>query len=658
MVNGNHLRVATCAGLLGILLASAVVGASPIADRGAQRDALGDYASTQIIVRFAPAALAASTKGSARADLPRPHEQNQNSPGDAGNAHGPVGTSPNPSVALRAAWNRWGVTRIRRLHSSQFANPQAAARYGLDRTYLLEVPEGTDTWAMAAALSAFGDEIEIAEVDGIGEVAGGFIPDDALFSSQYSLHNEGQTGGLVDADIDAPEAWKMHTGDIGTVTVGIVDTGVTPHAEFLGRMVQGINTVDPLNPDVTTDNCWHGTHIAGIVAAAGNNGVGIAGVTWGANIMPVKVFEGCSGRDSDTAEGIIWAVDHDADVLNISLQFCTGSSTFRSAIDYANDQGVLVVSAAGNNNGCGNRVVAFPARFPNSMAVSGTNDEDEFATFSNTSPPLWSSNFGDEIDVCAPGDRIRSTWPGGTGYEYLNATSTATPHVAGLAALLKSFEPNLTNDEIRYIITSTADDLGPEGWDDEYGYGRINAYSALLVVGPPRIVGSLPPDGAIDARQPSDPDGSNAVGWLWVDLLLSGDISGVTKDGFTVSQDGGVGSPPFVLAVQPLQGEYNIRVILSSRISVRAWTTITHIDSDTSVRLGYLPPDVNGDGLASEADIVTIIDVLNGVIDPLPIWSTDLDRSGATSPSDILRGIDLLNGAEQYDSFIGEMLPP
>lgn len=657
MVNGDYSRVVAYAGLLGILFAPAVAGASPIADRGAQRSALGDYASTQIVVRFAPTVFEASPKGSARADLPRPHDENQDSPGDARNVRGPVGTSPNPSVALRAAWDRWGVTRIRRFHSFPFANPQAAARYGLDRTYLLEVPEGTDTWAMAAALSAFGDEIEIAEVDAIGEVASGFIPDDEMFSLQYSLHNKGQTGGVADADIDAPEAWKMHTGDIGTVTVAIVDTGVTPHVEFTGRMVPGINTVDPQNPDLTTDNCWHGTHIAGTVAAAGNNGVGVAGVTWGANIMPIKVFDPCSGRDTDTAQGIIWAVDNDADVINISLQFCSFSSTLRDAINYADEQGVLVVSAAGNNNLCGTGVVAYPARFLNSMAVSGTTDEDEFATFSNTSMPTWSSNFGDEIDVCAPGDRIRSTWP--TGYSYLNATSTATPHVTGLAALLKSFDPSLTNDGIRDIITSTADDLGPEGWDDHYGFGRINAHSALLVIGPPRIAGSLPPDGAIDARQPSDPDGSNAEGsWLWVDMLLSGNISGVTKDDFTVIQDGGVGPPPSVLAIQPLQGEYNVQVVLSSRISMRAWITITHIDSGTSVGLGYLPSDVNGDGLASEADIATIIDVLNGVIDPLPIWSTDLDRSGVTGPSDILRGIDLLNGAEQYDRFLGEMLPP
>ncbi len=653
MQSGDHWRVITCAGLLGVLFAPAFCSAGPIANRGAPRGVLGDYASTQIIVTFAPTAFDASPTDGARADRLRPGRANENSPAVAQDGHEPTATSPNPSVALQAAYDRWGVSRVRRLYSPPFANPQAAARYGLDRTYVLEVPEGTDTWAMAAALSALGDEIEMAEVDAIGHVASGLIPDDTLFWAQYAMHNEGQSGGLVDADIDAPEAWKIHTGDIGTVTVAILDTGVTPHAEFGGRLVAGRNTVDPLDPNGTADSCWHGTGVAGIVAAAGNNATGVAGVTWGANIMPVKVFEGCSGTETDTAEGIHWAVDHGADIINISLQFCSATGTFSSAINYAHDLGVLVVSAAGNNNLCGQGVVAYPARFPNSMAVSGTNHADEFATLSNTGSPAWSSNFGDEIDVCAPGHRIRSTWP--TGYANLSATSMATPHVTGLAALLKSYAPGLTNDEIRAAITSTADDLGPEGWDDQYGYGRINAYSALLSVGPTRILDSMPPDGAIDARQPSDPNGSNTAGWLWVDMAFSGDVSGLTRDDFTVRQNGGEVPP---LAVQQIGGEYSIRVILSSRVLVGSWTTITHIESDSSVRLGALPTDVNGDGLASKADLAVLIDVLKGDVDPLPIWSTDLDHSGRTGPADILRGIDLLNGAEQYDHFDDEVLPP
>ena len=362
--------------------------------------------------------------------------------------------------ALQATWDKWKVGRTRRAFPRKFANPVAAAGHGLDRTYLLEVPSGTDVRAMADDLAALADHIEFAEVDPIGGV-GQLIPNDEFFDRQWGMEM-----------IDAPEAWELHTGDLGTVTVAVVDSGVTPHPEFEDRLLPGHNTDDPANPDWTIDECPHGTHVAGIVAARGNNTIGVAGVTWGANLLPVRVLGHpgpCSGFETAAAAGIIWAADNGADIINVSLQYCAGIQTFEDAVDYAQDSGVLVISAAGNSNlFCSPSVVA-PARFAGSMAVSATTAADVLASF---------SNFGDELDVAAPGDMIYSTWVGDS-YRYMGGTSMATPHVSGLAALLKSYAPQLTHTQVRGILTGTADDLGASGWDNLYGHGRINAYNAM-----------------------------------------------------------------------------------------------------------------------------------------------------------------------------------
>ncbi len=130
----------------------------------------------------------------------------------------------------------------------------------------------------------------------------------------------------------------------------------------------------------------------------------------------------------------------------------------------------------------------------------------------------------------------------------------------------------------------------------------------------------------------------------------------MTPEDFEVTQEGGDGSPSSVVAVVPI--DYDVlRVILAEPIEVDAWTIITHVDSGTSVRLGYLPADVDGDAYSSPSDILTLIDALNHVGDPLPVWSTDVDRSDETNPADILREIDLLNGAGVYERYNGLSLP-
>jgi len=418
-------------------------------------DAVGGYSTQRIVVRLKPAT-----------------EQRLAAARGAASISPATDTRPWLSPVLKAAADHWQVSRVRPLYFGPFRDPALAAQLGLDRRYAMEVPAGTDTIAMSAAIGALNDEVEAAYTDSIGGAA--LTPDDPDFALEYALNNTGQVpGGVIGADIDAVEAWSIHTGDPGTVTIAIIDSGVSPHDEFSTRLLPGINTNDPLNPTLTTDGCPHGTHVAGIAAASGNNGIGIAGVTWGANILPVRVVNGCNGFVSDVTAGIIWAANNGADVLNISLQYYNLSSLesqdLQNAVNYAHGLGAVIVAAAGNGNAGGPGVVAYPARLANVVAVTATDQADVFASF---------SNYGPQVDISAPGKDILSTWIDG-GYRYELGTSMSTPHVSGAAALLMSYRPALTNDMVVDALLASSEDLGPPGWDNHYGHGRLNVFNAL-----------------------------------------------------------------------------------------------------------------------------------------------------------------------------------
>jgi subtilisin family serine protease len=300
------------------------------------------------------------------------------------------------------------------------------------------------------------------------------IPNDPYYASQWGL-----------SKIDAPTAWDLTTGS-SAVVIAIVDTGIDlDHEDFscAGKLTSARwNFVaDNSNPD---DDYGHGTHVAGIAAACSNNGKGVAGVAWGARLMPVKVLDASgSGYYSDVAAGITYAVDHGARIVNLSLGGTSGSTTLATAVQYAHDHGVLVVAAAGNCAQDGpqcnylDNPIIYPAAYPTVLAVAATNSNDNWADFSEHQP---------YVDVAAPGVDIYSTYFDG-GYTFMNGTSMAAPHVSGLAALLWSLVPSLTVDQVESIIESTADDLvdypGAPGKDDYFGYGRINAGRALSSVG-------------------------------------------------------------------------------------------------------------------------------------------------------------------------------
>jgi thermitase len=265
--------------------------------------------------------------------------------------------------------------------------------------------------------------------------------------------------------ISADKAWEVTTGD-PKVVIAVVDTGVDyRHPEFKGQLVNGVNILT--GTDRAQDDNGHGTHVAGVIAARTNNLEGIAGIDWAGKIMPVKAMDAeGSGSVLDIADGIIWAVDHGANVINLSLGEYAGSEYLHEAIRYAYNKGAVLVAAMGND---GISDPSYPAAYPEVIAVAANDENNETADF---------SNYGNHTSVSAPGVSIPSTYPNNR-YAALSGTSMATPHVAGVAALIRSINPKLTPEEVRKIIETTADDLGPAGFDEYYGHGQINVARAL-----------------------------------------------------------------------------------------------------------------------------------------------------------------------------------
>jgi len=280
----------------------------------------------------------------------------------------------------------------------------------------------------------------------------GLIPSDNSF-----LHQWGVT------KIQAPQAWQIAQGDSGVV-VAILDSGIDmDHPDLQGKIVAYANFTTSDTPD---DQLGHGSHVAGIAAASSNNDLGIAGVGYNCSLMNVKVLDDDGkGYSSWVAKGLRWAVDNGADIINMSVVIDTSSRQLESAVNYAWEHGVIVVAAAGND---GDSESVYPAYYSHCIAVAATDSHDSLAGFSNR---------GDWVDVAAPGVRIYSTLDDG-GYGYKSGTSQATPHVAGLAALLYEVVEDANdngkiNDEVRDIIESTCDPMNGVEW------GRINALEAL-----------------------------------------------------------------------------------------------------------------------------------------------------------------------------------
>ncbi len=292
--------------------------------------------------------------------------------------------------------------------------------------------------------------------------------------------------------LSVESAWVTATGD--GVTVAVIDTGVSRDGEDTpARMTDGYDFA--AGDDDPSDVGGHGTHVAGTIAQATNNGRGVAGMAPDATVMPVRVLgDDGSGSSWDVAQGIVYAVDHGADVINLSLGSPYPAAIYKQAIDYAVDNGVVVVAASGNEYAT---EVGYPAGFDGVIAVGAVGDDRRIASYSNT---------GSALDVVAPGGTYgagilqETVQHGSAGYQYLNGTSMASPHVAALAALL--IEAGAEPDEVDDILADTSTDLGDPGWDEIFGHGLIDPVAALgSLAGPP--ADDPPPADTIDTAAPS-----------------------------------------------------------------------------------------------------------------------------------------------------------
>jgi subtilisin family serine protease len=285
--------------------------------------------------------------------------------------------------------------------------------------------------------------------------SGAIEPNDTEYPSQWHL-----------PQINAPAGWDHSVGSLAE-PIAIIDSGVSPsHPDLADKIQAGYNFIGG-NTEDTSDVLGHGTAVAGTAAAIIDNDEGVAGVAWNNPIMPLVVLNSDDfALYSDIADAITYAVDHGVRVMNISIGGSSSSSILQEAINYAWNHGALVIAAAHNYH---TDTPYYPAACDHAVAVSATNESDQKASF---------SNYGNWIDVAAPGSSILTTNRYG-GYGNWNGTSFSSPIVAGLAALIWSVAPSLTNAEVLAIITQNTDDLGSPGFDIYFGHGRVNVFTSL-----------------------------------------------------------------------------------------------------------------------------------------------------------------------------------
>ncbi|MFC2015690.1 S8 family serine peptidase [Chloroflexota bacterium] len=438
--------------------------------------------------------------------------------------------------------------------------------YGSD-VQVWQVPEGQEL-DIVEDLKA-DPEVEYAQPNYLYHAHG--TPNDPNYDNQWAH-------GLI----RSADAWDITTGS-SSVTIAIIDTGIDEaHPDLAGKIVAGRDVVDGDN--TPHDLNGHGTHVAGIAAAVTNNGIGIAGLDWQARIMPVRALdEEGYGTTAMIASGVNWAYQNGADILNLSLGGSSPDPVLEAAVSDARAAGSLVVASMGNCRTAGDgcpvaNPTMYPAAYGSTIAVAATGPSDSYASY---------SQYGSHCDIAAPGGDmgylhdpygIYSTMPTydvyltvsysySKNYDYLNGTSQAAPYVAGLAALVWAVDPSLTPSQVQGIIENTAVDLGPAGWDQNYGHGRIDARAALEAVSPPdapTLYSISNPDG----------DGNYLVDWSYVPTATSYTLQEDDSPSFTSPTVRYVGSVSQFSVAGHGAGTWYYRVLASNGGGDSPWSNV------------------------------------------------------------------------------------
>ncbi len=403
-----------------------------------------------------------------------------------------------------------------------------------------------------------------------GEQVARLVPNDALYHSfQWNMRR-----------IGAEQAWDLRPS-APDVVVAVLDTGVDlGHPDLKANLVDG--GYDFINDTpIPQDDESHGTAVAGIIGAVGNNQEGVAGLAWRAKILPIKALNARGrGPDSAMVRAIVYAVDHGAKILNISSTGARFSAALEEAVVYAQERGALIVAAAGNTGDQGD-AATYPAAFDGVVAVGAVDEQDQVPEFSQR---------GSFVQLAAPGVQVASTaWPGAGRGQYADqsGTSIAAPHVSGVAALLREMRPDLSAAEIVDTLRRSADDLGRPGPDDASGAGVLNAARAVAAVRlgippgdgsvawkPAALVGAAtpaPPPLTSEARQWYFAEGStNAPFDVWFALQNAGNRP-VTAHFTFLRADG-------------RQQPYDVQVPARSRASVYANEVVPNAEFGTVVK--------------------------------------------------------------------------